>query len=79
MTIKKGIYKKILNSICFTLTNASKSLNDALNTGHTKFVSEGWPSGQRQQTVNLPTVVYAGSNPAPSTILKNGQMSFQRV
>jgi hypothetical protein len=28
---------------------------------------EGWPSGQRQQTVNLPTYVYAGSNPAPST------------
>ena len=31
---------------------------------------EGWPSGQRQQTVNLPTNVYAGSNPAPSTSLR---------
>ena len=28
---------------------------------------EGWPSGQRHQTVNLTTNVYAGSNPAPST------------
>ena len=28
----------------------------------------GWPSGQRQQTVNLPTDVYEGSNPSPTTI-----------
>ena len=28
---------------------------------------EGWPSGQWQQTVNLPTNVYVGSNPTPST------------
>ena len=27
----------------------------------------GWPSGQRQQTVNLPTDVYGGSNPPPPT------------
>jgi hypothetical protein len=26
------------------------------------------PSGQRQQTVNLPTSVFEGSNPSPSTI-----------
>lgn len=31
--------------------------------------AEGWPSGQRQQTVNLPTYVYVGSNPTPSTTL----------
>jgi hypothetical protein len=29
---------------------------------------EGWPSGQRQQTVNLPAYAYVGSNPTPSTI-----------
>ena len=29
---------------------------------------EGWPSGQWQQTVNLPTVVYVSSNLTPSTI-----------
>ena len=26
-----------------------------------------WPSGERQQTVNLPGFPYAGSNPALST------------
>jgi hypothetical protein len=29
--------------------------------------AEGLPSGQRQQTVNLPTDVFVGSNPTPST------------
>ena len=29
---------------------------------------EGWPSGQWQQTVNLPTKVYVSSNLTPSTI-----------
>lgn len=28
---------------------------------------EGWPSGQWQQTVNLPGYPYVGSNPTPST------------
>ena len=28
----------------------------------------GWPSGQRQQTVNLSARVYVGSNPTPTTI-----------
>lgn len=28
----------------------------------------GWPSGQRQQTVNLPASAYVGSNPTPTTI-----------
>src|SRR5690606_5916285 len=30
---------------------------------------EGCPSGQREQAVNLPAYAYAGSNPAPSTLL----------
>ena len=29
---------------------------------------EGCPSGQREQTVNLPVHAYIGSNPIPSTI-----------
>jgi hypothetical protein len=29
--------------------------------------AEGWPSGQWQQTVNLPVNTYVGSNPTPST------------
>lgn len=28
---------------------------------------EGWPSGQWQQTVNLPSQEFEGSNPSPST------------
>jgi hypothetical protein len=32
-------------------------------------ISEGCPSGQREQTVNLPAYAYIGSNPVPSTIL----------
>ncbi len=30
---------------------------------------EGWLSGQKQRTVNPPVYTYAGSNPAPSTII----------
>ena len=29
---------------------------------------EGWPSGQWQQTVNLSSQEFEGSNPSPSTI-----------
>src|SRR5450755_359731 len=31
--------------------------------------SEGCPSGQREQAVNLPARAYVGSNPTPSTII----------
>jgi hypothetical protein len=31
------------------------------------FVLEGFPSGQREQTVNLPRLRFEGSNPSPST------------
>ena len=31
---------------------------------------EGFPSGQREQTVNLPAHAYIGSNPIPSTIFR---------
>ena len=30
--------------------------------------AEGYPSGQREQTVNLPAYAFEGSNPSPSTI-----------
>ena len=39
---------------------ASSSLNSCV-------ISEGFPSGQREQTVNLPALAYGGSNPPPST------------
>src|ERR1700749_4660853 len=31
------------------------------------FSWEGYPSGQREQTVNLPAYAFVGSNPTPST------------
>ena len=33
-------------------------------------MSEGCPSGQREQAVNLPAYAYSGSNPLPSTPLR---------
>ena len=49
----------------------SKELVDksyANNLLYVCFLLEGWPSGQWQQTVNLPTEVYESSNLSPSTI-----------
>ena len=43
---------------------------------------EGFPSGQREQTVNLSVDAFGGSNPPPSTILTNkisGSSSFGRA
>jgi hypothetical protein len=34
-------------------------------------VSEGCPSGQREQAVNLPASAYEGSNPSPSTAVES--------
>ena len=38
-------------------------------------ISEGCPSGQREQTVNLPASAYSGSNPLPSTAVNDQWMS----
>ncbi len=37
-------------------------------------LSEGCPSGQREQAVNLPAYAYAGSNPALSTVAGVAQL-----
>src|ERR1700737_684808 len=34
--------------------------------------AEGYPSGQREQTVNLPAYAFVGSNPTPSTTHRPG-------
>jgi len=36
------------------------------------FFAEGYPSGQREQTVNLPAYAFVGSNPTPSTTMGYG-------
>ena len=39
-----------------------------------------WPSGQRQQTVNLSASAYVGSNPTSTTTLKSvGSPNFFRA
>lgn len=49
--------------------------------GSSAFLVEGFPSGQREQTVNLPADAFAGSNPAPSTkcqlILRTGLLQIK--
>ena len=42
------------------------------------FWLEGCPSGQREQTVNLPRLRFEGSNPSPSTI-SSGSSSVGRA
>ena len=42
-------------------------------------LTEGWPSGQWQQTVNLPTEVYVSSNLTPSTIFVVNNCVFEFV
>ncbi len=59
---------------CLTKIYSKKQKTVLTAVGQIQYIidsmnQEGWPSGQRQQTVNLPTYVYVGSNPTPSTIL----------
>lgn len=56
------------------MTTFTNYLRGSLDSDVCSFYSgripaEGWPSGQWQQTVNLSTNVYVGSNPTPSTTL----------
>ena len=45
------------------------SLSSSSSSSGSRFeISEGCPSGQREQAVNLPAHAYVGSNPTPSTI-----------
>ena len=39
----------------------------------------GWPSGQWQQTVNLSTKVFVGSNPSPPTIFSDNMRNFFQI
>src|SRR5690349_24830266 len=41
--------------------------------------AEGYPSGQREQTVNLPAYAFVGSNPTPSTSLSVGGVGPDRA
>ena len=62
MEIKKEKWKS-----SFPLTTEVKFPRSNSEVFFKTLMMEGWPSGQRQQTVNLSTYVYVGSNPTPST------------
>src|SRR6478735_11957220 len=51
------------------LASVSSSRQSSLFVSET---SEGCPSGQREQAVNLPAHAYVGSNPTPSTNVCHG-------
>ena len=63
----------VSGSIPLASSASSVSFPETLST-HVSFqaqfiqTSEGCPSGQREQAVNLPAHAYVGSNPTPSTI-----------
>ncbi len=49
------------------LASSSHELATSSQTAEFVSASEGCPSGQREQAVNLPARAYVGSNPTPST------------
>jgi hypothetical protein len=56
------------------LASSQEPIADAARTQREyAMVSEGCPSGQREQTVNLPVSAFSGSNPLPSTARKRSQ------
>ena len=56
------------------LASSSEVLSTSLLfASFTTKASEGCPSGQREQAVNLPAHAYVGSNPTPSTILNRAR------
>jgi hypothetical protein len=69
-----GVAQLVEHLFCKQVVSGSIPLasSGAGALGTPKFVkaSEGCPSGQREQAVNLPAHAYVGSNPTPSTSLR---------
>ena len=81
LTLHKGKIKDLKNkkqNYTLTLPIDSPSIKR-----YSFYSMEGWRSGQSQQTVNLPSLLYVGSNPAPSTThhidYTNSCYTFRRV
>ena len=55
-----------------TVKNARRFDNTRKTNNNARFRSEGFPSGQRGQTVNLLAYAFEGSNPSPSTTTIRG-------
>ncbi len=61
----------IASSVIGRTTIPIRTMNESLLTVCSMRTTEGFPSGQREQTVNLPAQAYGGSNPPPSTATAN--------
>jgi hypothetical protein len=65
-----GVAQLVEHLFCKQVVRGSSPLassgEDAV-TAPSRNVTEGCPSGQREQAVNLPAHAYVGSNPTPST------------
>ena len=62
-----GVAQLVEHLFCKQVVSGSIPLASS-SAGIVRIVSEGCPSGQREQAVNLPAHAYVGSNPTPSTI-----------
>ena len=61
-----GVAQSVEHLFCKQAVSGSSPLASS-SAGIVRIVSEGCPSGQREQAVNLPAHAYVGSNPTPST------------
>ena len=73
---------------CQTLPTQPALFHGDLHVGHVlvgqskirgSLSAEGYPSGQREQTVNLPAYAFVGSNPTPSTTSEEGRRRPRRT
>src|ERR1700753_4262554 len=66
-----GVAQLVEHLFCKQVVRGSiplaSSSEAAVCTPQSRSLSEGCPSGQREQAVNLPAHAYVGSNPTPST------------
>ena len=69
-----GVAQLVEHRFCKPKVRGSSPLasSDATSGVRGVNLSEGCPSGQREQAVNLPAYAYVGSNPTPSTNTNDG-------
>jgi hypothetical protein len=62
-----GVAQLVEHLFCKQVVGGSSPPASSETSDHSFHPSEGCPSGQREQAVNLPAHAYVGSNPTPST------------
>ena len=70
--ISAGVAQSVEHLFCKQKVRGSSPLSSS-GSSQSRFnkFSEGCPSGQWEQAVNLPALAYVGSNPTPSTTSKH--------